>query len=159
MKKLVTFILLFITVNCYSQPFFGEHIIDIKQYNILDSLPLERMMIHFNKEIDNKDFITLGDGDYLAPLPHKDKMLIKLNEDKTKGIVVYNSYCFGRHYEFDIQDNERRLILYYKDKNIYCGYIYDKEFKVCKYFESRKEFNHFIRHNFFRRRHNYYDNK
>ena len=123
--------------------------INIEKYEIVDSLPIERIMIHFNKEIDNEDFIDLGDGDYMAPVPHKDNMVIRLTSDKSKAIIIHNSYAFGRHFEFDVQDNEKRLVLYYKDKNIYCGYIYDKEFKVCKYFESKKEFNRLMRHRFF----------
>jgi len=115
------------------------------RYEVVDSLPLENIMIHFNKEVDNEDFIELGDGDYLAPLPHKDKMVVRYNADRTKAIIIYNSYAFGRHLEFDVKDDERRIVFYHKDNNIYCGYVYDKVGKVCKYFESKKEFNRFMR--------------
>lgn len=125
--------------------------IDFTKYEVVDSLPLERIMVHFNKEIDDENFISLGDNDYMAPVPHKDNMIIRFNSDKTKAIVVHNSYAFGRHFEFNIQDNERRLILWYEDKGIYCGYVYDKTWKICKYFESRKEFKHFMRRPFFNR--------
>lgn len=141
----------FIVMNCFAQfngPRFNRTL-DFNKYEIVDSLPLERIMIHFNKEIDNDDFINLGSGDYLAPVPHKDKFVIRFNNDKSKAIVVHNSYAFGRHYEFDVQENDRRIVLYYKDKNVYCGYVYDKVAKCCKYFESKKEFNRFMRHPFF----------
>ena len=152
-KTFLTFVLMMFAVIGFAQPNmmrpgFGPRP-DFSKYNVVDSLPLERIMIHFNKEMDNEDFIELGDGDYLAPLPHKDKFVVRFNADKTKAIVVHNSYAFGRHYEFDVQDNERRLILYYKDRNVYCGYVYDKLARVCKYFESKKEFNRFMRHPLF----------
>ena len=117
--------------------------IDMAQYSVVDSLPIERIMIHFNKEIDDNNFVSLGDGDYMAPVPHKDNMIIKKNSDNTKAIVLYNSYNFGSHFEFNIKDDELRTILWYEDKHIYCGYIYDKKWKACKYFESRKEFKRF----------------
>ena len=81
----------------------------------------------------------------------KDNMIIKATSDKSKAIVIHNSYAFGRHFEFNVEDNERRTILWYEDKGIYCGYIYDKTYKVCKYFESRKEFRRFMRRPFFNR--------
>ena len=51
--------------------------------------------------------------------------------------IVSNSFIFGRHKEFNIEDSDRRLILWYEDDDIYCGYVYDKQYKVAKYFESR----------------------
>lgn len=154
MKKFIlTFVFVMFSVIGFAQtgfnrPFFRIPV-DFNKYEIVDSLPIERIMIHFNKEIDNEDFIDLGDGDYMAPVPHKDNMVIRMNATKDKAVVIHNSYAFGRHFEFDVQDNDKRIVLYYQDKNIYCGYIYDKEFKVCKYFESKKEFNKLIRHRFF----------
>ena len=153
MKKFIfmTLLMLF-SITCFGQfnmPNRVKQFINEKDYELVDSLPLEHIMIHFNKEIDNENFIKLGEGDYLAPLPHNDNFVVKYNADKTKAIVIRNSYAFGRHFEFDIQNNERRTIFYYQDKNIYCGYVYDKEFKVCKYFESKKEFKRFIKHRLF----------
>lgn len=127
---------------------------DFNKYEVVDSLPIERIMIHFDKEIDDENLISLGSGDYMATVPHKDNMIIRTTADKTKAIVVHNSYAFGRHFEFNVEDNERRTVLWYEDKGIYCGYIYDKKYKVCKYFESKKEFNHFMRRPFFNRNFN-----
>jgi len=128
--------------------------VDFNKYEVVDSLPIERIMIHFDKEIDDENLISLGSGDYMATVPHKDNMIIRTTADKTKAIVVHNSYAFGRHFEFNIEDNERRIVLWYEDKGIYCGYIYDKKYKVCKYFESKKEFNRFMRRPFFNRNFN-----
>ena len=79
-------------------------------------------------------------GLYLIDMPHKDKMIIKTNKDRTKAIILYNSFVFGRHKEFNIVETEKRLVLWYKDEDIYCGYIYDKRYKVCKYFEENDFF-------------------
>ena len=128
--------------------------VDFNKYEVVDSLPIERIMIHFDKEIDDENLISLGSGDYMGTVPHKDNMIIRTTTDKTKAIVVHNSYAFGRHFEFNVEDNERRTVLWYEDKGIYCGYIYDKKYKVCKYFESKKEFNRFIRRPFFNRNFN-----
>ena len=84
----------------------------------------------------------------MGTLPHKDNMIIRMTQDSTKAIVLYNSIVFGRHFEFNVKNNDRRMILWYEDKGIYCGYIYDKYYKVCSYFESRKEFKRFMRRRF-----------
>ena len=128
--------------------------VDFNKYEVVDSLPIERIMIYFEKEIDDENLIDLGGGYYMATVPHKDNMIIRTAADKTKAIVVHNSYAFGRHFEFNVEDNERRTVLWYEDKGIYCGYIYDKKYKVCKYFESKKEFNRFMRRPFFNRNFN-----
>ena len=152
MKRLVlSLIFVLVTTFSFAQAprmnFMNQ--IDFSKYEVIDSLPIERIMIHFDKEIDNEDFISLGDGDYMAPVPRKDNMIIRTTTDKSKAIIVYNSYAFGRHFEFNVEDNERRTVYYYEDKRIYCGYVYDKKYKICKYFESRKEFKRFMRRPFF----------
>jgi hypothetical protein len=129
------------------------HRIDLSKYEVVDSLPLERIMIYNEKEIDGEGIIDLGSGYYMAPIPHKDNMIIKTTKDKDKAIIIYNSYCFGRHFEFNVEDNDARTVYWYKDKNVYCGYIYDKKYKVCKYFESKKEYKRFMRRPFFNRYH------
>ena len=152
MKRFIfTILLSFVTLFSFGQ-FNTRHFnsIDFSKYEVVDSLPLERILIHFNKEIDdNENMISLGGGDYMAIAPHKDKMIIKTTPDRSKAIILYNSYVFGRYFEFNIEENERRIVFWYFDKRIYCGYIYDKEFKICKYFESKKEFKRFMRKPFF----------
>ena len=154
MKRIIlSLIFVFITSFSFAQAprmNFMNHI-DFSKYELVDSLPLERIMIHFDKEIDDENFIDLGYGDYMAPVPHKDNMIIKTTSDRTKAIVIHNSYAFGRHFEFNLEENERRIVLWYKDKFIYGGYVYDKTYKVCKYFESRKEFKRFMRRLFFKK--------
>lgn len=146
-KYILTLIFAFIATFGFAQGPHMHHFkdIDFGKYEVVDSLPIERIMIHFEKEIDDENLIYLGNNDYMAPVPHKDNMIIRTTQDKTKAIIVYNSYNFGRHFEFNIEDSDRRTIYWYKDKNIYCGYIYDKKYKICKYFESKKEFRRFVR--------------
>lgn len=126
-----------VCLSTNAQPHFPE-------YNIIDSLPLEMVYIHLNKEIE--DAVDLGGGYYMVKMPHKDKIIYRTNSTRTKAIVMYNSICFGsKRFEYNIEENENRIILWYKDNRNYCGYIYDKKYKVCKYFESRKEFRRFRR--------------
>ena len=119
--------------------------IDFNKYAVVESLPIDRIMFYFETEIDDENVISLGSGYYMAPVPHKDIMVIRKSSDNSKAIVTRNSYTFGRHYEFNVEESDRRVILWYKDNRIYCGYVYDKKYKVAKYFESKKEFKRFKR--------------
>ena len=137
MKKLLLMLFMAVCLSANAQPRFSE-------YNVVDSLPLEMVYIHLNKEIE--DAIDLGGGYYMVKMPYKDKIMYRTNSTRTKAIVIYNSICFGsKRFEYNIEENEGRIILWYKDDRNYCGYIYDKKYKVCKYFESRKEFRRFRR--------------
>ena len=133
LRKFLLLIVCLVSLTSYGQ----RHYVDLTKYTVVDSLVLERINIHSPFDYDSDKVISAGNGEYLIEMPHKDKMIIRMTKDKKKAIVVYNSYCFGRHKEFNIKDNERRMILWYEDDFIYCGYIYDKVYKVCKYFESR----------------------
>ena len=154
MKKLfITFLLMFCMTMSYAQPNFSflKNRIDFTKFEVVDSLPLERIMIHFEKEMSEeeiaaKNFIDLKSGYYLAPIPFKDNFVVKYNADKSKAIVIRNSYAFGRHYEFNIKDDDKRTVFWYKDDDVYCGYIYDKDFKVTQYFDSKKQYNRFMKH-------------
>ena len=42
-------------------------------------------------------------------------------------------------YEKIVKYDEARLILWFKDEHIYCGYIYDTKSKGCQYFEAINE--------------------
>ena len=138
MKKIVILLMLLTSILCTAQNrrYFREYI-DLSKYEIVDSLPLERVFIYSPFDYESDKVIPTGDGTYLIEMPHKDKMIIRKTKDNDKAIVVYNSFIFGRHKEFNIEDSDRRLVLWYEDENIYCGYIYDKQYKVAKYFESR----------------------
>lgn len=156
MKKFIfTFIFAFIAICSFGQqrpPMPRMPHFDFKKYEVLDSLPIERIMVSFDKEVDDSTLISQGGGYYMAPAPHNDRMIIRRTQDNTKAIVLYNSYAFGRHFEFNVKENDRRLVLWYDDNHIFCGYAYDKKYKVAKYFESRKEFKHFMRHHFMERK-------
>lgn len=137
MRKLLLILFMFVPTLLLAQPRFSE-------YNVVDSLPLEMVYIHLDKEIE--DAIDLGGGYYMVKMPHKDKIVFRTNSDRTKAIMIYHSICFGsKRFEYNIEENEHRLVLWYKDNRNYCGYIYDKKYKVCKYFESKREFKRFRR--------------
>jgi len=142
MKKILFSILLLFSISvCFAQMHHPKHFnmphIDFNEYCVVDSLPLERITIYSPYDYNGDEVIQLGNGEYLIEMPHKDKMIIRTNKERTKAIVLYNSYCFGRHKEFNIKENDKRFVLWYLDDNeLYCGYTYDKKYKVCKYFES-----------------------
>ena len=136
MKKYLVVLLSLIPLLSFGQRIFRPHVINNK-YEVVDSLPLERINIHSPFDYEDDKIIKMGEGNYLIEMPHKDKFVICRNFDRTKAIVVYNSYCFGRHKEFTIKEDDRRLILWYEDNYLYCGYVYDKSFKVCTYFEQK----------------------
>lgn len=153
MKKfLVTFLFAFIAIVGFAQNpqfqhrpgpgqmprhFVMPHV-DMKQYEVVDSLPLDYIDIYNPYDYDNEWIKKVGEGHYVIEMPKKDKMIIRLNADRSKAIVVYNSFVFGRHKEFNIKETERRIVLWYDDDELYCGYAYDKAVKCCKYFETRK---------------------
>ena len=110
--------------------------VDKMTYCVIDSLPLERITIYSPYDYEGDEVVKLGENTYLMEMPFKDKMVIATNKERTKAIILYNSYCFGRHKEFNIKETDRRLILWYEDEDVYCGYQYDKRYKVCKYFEN-----------------------
>ena len=141
-KILFTILLTFIVSMSFAQGTWRQHRqfkmpqIDMSQYVLVDSLPLERITIFSPYDYEGDEVISLGSGQYLIEMPYYDKMIIKTNKDRTKAIVLYNSYCFGRHKEFNIKETDKRIILWYEDEDVYCGYQYDKRYKVCKYFEN-----------------------
>lgn len=115
--------------------------VDMSKYEVVDSLPIERLIIFSPFDYEDDKVHPMGNGEYVIDAPHKDRMIIRKTKDDEKAIVVYNSYVFGRHKEFNIKENEIRMILWYQDDDIYCGYIYDKRLKVAKYFETHTLFN------------------
>lgn len=144
MKKLFTILLAFIVSFSYVQAQVPQrnHVrqfpnVDKMIYCVIDSLPLERITIYSPYDYEEgEDVIKLDDNSYLMKMPFKDKMVIATNKERTKAIILYNSYAFGRHKEFNIKETDRRIILWYENEGIYCGYQYDKRYKVCKYFEN-----------------------
>ena len=145
MKKFIFTILftLFISVSFAQMPqrmpqrHFNMPNIDRMEYCVIDSLPLERITIYSPYDYSENDgVIKLGETTYLMEMPFTDKMVIATNKERTKAIILYNSYCFGRHKEFNIKESDKRIVLWYQDDDLYCGYAYDKKYKVCKYFEN-----------------------
>ena len=160
MKKfiLLTVMLAFVAIaSVFAQPRMIRPFIDYSSYVKVDSLPIEMISVHFPTEIENENIaksgVSLGGGDYMFPTRHHDNLIIKTNADRTKAIVVFKSIVvgdrfelpIGGRYEYTVEENDRRIILYYKDNRTYCGYIYDKKFKICQCFEQRKEFRRFMR--------------
>ena len=87
-------------------------------------------------DVDTLDVsnISIGAEEFLINLPTS--VIIAYNKDKSKAIVLKNGYLYGKHFEFNVKDDPTRLILWYKNKKLYCGYIQDKRVKTAKYFEA-----------------------
>ena len=131
---------------------FGQHrmmrpFIDYSNYEKVASLTLEMVSVYLPFEVTDEkaleNSVSLGSGYYMFKMPRTDNVVIKTNADRTKAIVVYKSFVVGGRYEYNIKEDERRLVLWYKDNRTYCGYIYDKVYKVCQCFEEKKEFKRF----------------
>ena len=119
-------------------------------------LPLEMISVELPKGLEPPaESIELGDGIYLLKMPEKHSMVIlKLGESGKEAVVVQSSFFISRFFvnpgiylrgprneylRFNIEENDKRLVLWHKDDRIYCGYIYDKQYKVCQYFEKREK--------------------
>ena len=117
-------------------------------------LPLEMITVTLPEGLEPPaESIDMGSGIYLLKMPEKHSMVIMKLEDGG-AIVLHSSFFISRfftnperyfrgpknnHYTYNIEENERRLVLWYKDERVYCGYIYDKYYKVCQYFEKREK--------------------
>ena len=81
-----------------------------------------------------------AESDVLIELPKESKIILAFNVGRTKAIVLHNpGYQFVRRLEYDVRETETRIILYHKDKYLYCGYVYDKKVKAARYFEAINE--------------------
>ena len=125
MKKFIfvlTLVLSFVTL-CNAQPKHGRfHFKNV--YTQVDTITIENVTVPTEW------------GDYLVELPKQSNLIIAYNKDYSKAIVLHTDYRFVKHFEYNVKDNEVRTILWYKDKHIYCGYIYDKKSKTGHYFEA-----------------------
>ena len=120
--------MLIMAVTCEAQG-FGHRAHFKNVYKNIETYVLDKAPVVYPRE----------DGSCLVELPRESKLVIAFNDDKTKAIVLDNGYMFGRRMEFTVKDDDKRLVLFFKDEHIYCGYIYDKEAKAGKYFEAINE--------------------
>ena len=129
MKRFIFILITFLTLNvCYAQDFNRsrmKHFRDV--YKQVEVLTLENAPTTFPTE----------NNDYLIELPKATQVVIAYNEDKSNAIIIsMPGYPFYKHMEYNVNDNEKRLVLWYKDDHLYCGYTYDKKSKAGKYFEA-----------------------
>ena len=155
-KVLFTLLMAFVTIMSFAQQRMHRPFIDYSLYETVDSFQLEMVSVHLPFEITDenvlKNGVSLGSGYYMFKMPKTDKVIIKTNADRTKAIVVYKSFVIGGRFElpiggrfeYNLTETDRRIVLWYKDNRHFCGYIYDKKYKVCQCFEEKKEFNKFI---------------
>ena len=149
MKKInfiITLMLLFIATSVNAQM---HHAFDYSEFEKVDSLPIELAYFYSHIPVKGEGVIDLDEGFYMKPF--KATFVIKTNADKTKAIVEIDPPFLHRVY--NVIESERRITLWYKDKDTYCGYVYDKELKACQNYGTRKERKNFVRRSdrFFRR--------
>lgn len=158
MKKFILLTVMMAFVACASvlaQPKFIN--LDPTKYTDVVTLSIENRFFHAEREINFEGVQELGNGDYMHALQHKDSLVFETNAEKTKAKVVkMNQFLrlpMDRFLSFNVKEDERRIILYYEDNRIYCGYIYDKSLKACQPFMNVKErqFNRGMRRLGFRR--------
>lgn len=150
-RLLITISVLFVAVLMYAQlPGNPMTFIDISAFTETKALPLERVYVHLPFEIPvdkiPANAVDLGGNFYMFKLPYTDRIVIRMNADGNKAIVDAKSIVVGgpfrfpvdHRYEYTVKEDERHIILYYKDDCTYCGYIYDKELKVCQYYQDKK---------------------
>lgn len=130
MKKsiLITVLFAFIATVAMAQP-------QMTKFKNVVSLPIENAYWHSDREIKLDDIQDLGDGDYSLPI--KDSLVIRTNDERTKAMI--NNAPFGFRIIYNVQEDERRIVLWYDDDRIYCGYVYDKKIKACQRFGKTKE--------------------
>jgi hypothetical protein len=152
MKRLLTTLsVLFAAVLMYAQlPGNPMTFIDTSAFTETETLPVEKVYVNLPFEIPADrmpaNATDLGSNFYMFELPHTDRIVIRTDKDRTKAVVDAKSIAVGgpfrfpvdHRYEYSVKEDGRRIILYYKDDRTYCGYIYDKELKVCQYFQDRK---------------------
>lgn len=103
---------------------------------------------HFKDKYTNVETITVENatvptenGDYLIELPVKSNLTIAYNAEHSQAIVLHSDYPFIKHMEYNVKDNDVRLVLWFMDKgkHVYCGFVYDKKSKTARYFEAINE--------------------
>ena len=139
---LLTVMLAFVaSVSVFAQPRIIN--LDPTKYTDVVTLSIENRFFHSEREINFEGIQELGNGDYMHALQRKDSIVFETNAEKTKAKVVrMNQFLrlpMDRFLSFNMKEDERRIILYYEDNRIYCGYIYDKTLKACQPFSNIKE--------------------
>ena len=128
MKKIIlALVVCLFAISAYSQP--NRHRVHFKSvYTTVDTLVLKNM----------PTVNPTKDGSCLVALPKEQNLVIAYNNDRTKAIVLHG-YPWAKKMEYVVKYEGHRLILYFKDEHIYCGYIYDEKVKACQYFEGINE--------------------
>lgn len=125
MKKFIlTSIMCLFALTAFSQA--HRHFKSV--YTIVDTLSVKSIQSNY----------PTRDGDYLITLLKEQNLVIAYNNDHTKAIVLHG-YPYARRMEYNVKYDGARLILWYKDEHLYCGYIYDEKIKACQYFEAINE--------------------
>ena len=149
MKKRIYFMLMlaFVSLVSFAQP---KNSFPFEEYTNTDSLVLEWAWVNVGKEIPENEYVKdYGGGYYMFKLLHPRYIVIKTNDDRTKALID-NLHPMHPSIEYNIFEDERSIVLWYEDNNLYCGFVYNKIVKACDKLTKRKkefkrEFKHFFK--------------
>lgn len=113
-------------------------------FSVMTYSQTNHQRVHFRSVYTTVDTLVLKnvptthpskDGNYLIALPKEMSLVVAYNNERTKAIVL-NGYPWAKKKEYIVKYEGHRLVLYYKDEHLYCGYVYDEKVKACQYFEA-----------------------
>ena len=138
MRKRIYFLLVLALVSLvsFAQPKIG---FPFGEYTKTDSIVLEWAWVNIQREIpENENVKNCGGGYYMFKLQHPRYIIVRTNEDRTKAFID-NFHPMFLSREYNVFEDERSLVLWYEDDNIYCGFVYNKQAKACDRFAKRKK--------------------
>jgi hypothetical protein len=132
----------------FAQPKFEnpyESMLDSTFVNV-DTLVINWVWAYVDSEIPTSENVkSYGGGYYAFKVKAPMTLVLKRNYDNTKGIISnYHPFIFSTIY--DVFEDERSIVLYYKDKRTYYGIVYNKKIKACDRFaKKKKEWKKFVK--------------
>ena len=115
-----------------------EQMLDSTFVNV-DTLVIDWTWAYVDKEIPESETVkSYGGGYYAFKMPTSINLVLKTNYDRSKGIIEnYHPFVFTTIYE--VFEDDRSIVLYYKDKKTYYGIVYNKKIKACDRFAKKKK--------------------
>lgn len=131
MKKILVLMMILFSIPVFSQHFHYKNV-----YTNIDTLNVETVVSMYPTE----------NNDYLIELPKDSKLVVAYGKDKAI-ILDCTGFPFYRHKEYNIKEDSRRIIFWYEDKILYCGFVYDKKLNSAQYCETinKKEFKNLMK--------------
>lgn len=143
MKKVIylSLILALVSLASFAQPKIEnpyQQMMDSVFINT-DTLKVEWVWAHIDINLPtNENVKDYGGGYYTLKTPHEFSLILKTNADRTKGIIANYHPFITFTTIYDVFEDNRSIVLYYKDKRTYYGMVYNKKIKACDRFAKKK---------------------